>query len=295
MKFAAEVEIMKSDGSNDSGFGLFASATEVSQPSPWFLSLRRQIHELCEERKHPQPKFEITAQRDPAALEKLIETPSALASLVSQVWGLIDDTLHPKMTRVAAAPVEVKQIWSKRNTAAPKMMSAAIHGMLLVLALMPWTSLAKKPPRVNETVVTVYTPVNLVLNLPQKQTQSGGGGGGGKREKTPASLGRLPRAADKQLAPPDPAPPKNPDPTLIVEPTVVAPQLAQLPRINLLNIGDIGDPLGVPGPPSSGPGIGGASAQEWAAVSVKAEDRAWVLAKAAGMAADLSATAAFSE
>jgi hypothetical protein len=38
-----------------------------------------------------------------------------------------------------------------------------------------------------------------------------------------------------------------------MEPTVVAPQLP-LPQITLLNIGD---PEGVPGPPSSGPGAGG--------------------------------------
>ena len=188
------VEIMKSAKSNESGFGLFASATEVSQPLPWFMSLHRHIQESREERKHPHAKFEITAQRDPTALKKLIESPSAFGSLVSQMWGLIDDTLHPRTMRATAAPVEVREIWSRPNTTAPRMMSAAIHGMLLVLVLMPWTSLAKKPPRVNGTVVTVYTPVNLVLNLPQKESKSGGGGGGGKREKTPPSFGRLPRA-----------------------------------------------------------------------------------------------------
>src|SRR6185436_15901081 len=83
---------------------------------------------------------------------------------------------------------------------------------------------------------------------------SQGGGGGGKHQPTPASRGVLPPAADKQLAPPDPEPPKNPDPTLIVVPTIVAPQLASLRPLDLLNIGD---PNGIPGPPSSGPGTGG--------------------------------------
>jgi TonB family protein len=97
-------------------------------------------------------------------------------------------------------------------------------------------------------------PSDLVLNLPQTDDKSGGGGGGGKKQLTPPSLGKLPRPSDKQFVPPDPEPPKNPDPTLIVEPTVVAPQLAQLPQVNLLNLGD---PAGVVGPPSSGPGVGG--------------------------------------
>ncbi len=40
---------------------------------------------------------------------------------------------------------------------------------------------------------------------------------------------------------------------MIVEPSVVAPQLASLPQLNLLNIGD---PDGIPGPPSAGSGNG---------------------------------------
>ena len=41
---------------------------------------------------------------------------------------------------------------------------------------------------------------------------------------------------------------------MIVEPTIVAPQLALLRRLNLLNIGD---PNGIAGPPSAGPGTAG--------------------------------------
>src|SRR5207247_7080286 len=100
--------------------------------------------------------------------------------------------------------------------------------------------------------VLLYTPSNLILNLPKDAGKSGGGGGGGRHELTPASLGRLPRPADKQLVPPDPEPPKNSNPQLIVESTIVAPQL-NLPQLTLLNIGD---PNGVVGPVSSGPGDG---------------------------------------
>jgi TonB family protein len=44
------------------------------------------------------------------------------------------------------------------------------------------------------------------------------------------------------------------DPVLSVEPTVIVPQLNSFPDINIANYGD---PLGIPGPPSSGPGTGG--------------------------------------
>src|SRR5262249_28221245 len=69
----------------------------------------------------------------------------------------------------------------------------------------------------------------------------------------PASFGRLPHGADKQLVPPAPEV-INLAPELIAEPTIVTPQLAFLPQVSLL---PLGDPEGVAGPPSPGPGSGG--------------------------------------
>jgi TonB family protein len=125
--------------------------------------------------------------------------------------------------------------------------------MLIGALLLPWSSAPLPRPQLNATTVLLYTPANLILNLPQNAGRSGGGGGGGKHQPEPASLGQLPRPADKQLVPPDPEPPKNPKPELIVEPTVVAPQF-RLPQLTVLNLGD---PNGVPGPPSSGIGTDG--------------------------------------
>src|SRR5262249_32653946 len=109
-------------------------------------------------------------------------------------------------------------------------------------------------PKMNETSVLLFEPSMLITKHLVSPGKSGGGGGGGKRQPLPASLGELPRGADKQLVPPDPEPPKNPDPKLIVESTIVAPELAILRPMALLNIGD---PNGVIGPPSSGPGKNG--------------------------------------
>lgn len=135
----------------------------------------------------------------------------------------------------------------------PRVLSIGIHAALVGLALIPWAS-KMTAPKLKETDVVLYEPTiapDKPLVLPG---HSGGGGGGGKHERTPPSLGQLPRAADKQLVPPDPEPTKNPQPELIVEPTIVAPQLAELRPITLLNIGD---PNGVAGPPSAGPGDNG--------------------------------------
>jgi periplasmic protein TonB len=135
-----------------------------------------------------------------------------------------------------------------------RLISIGIHATMATLALIPWTSPRLSRPKLNQTAVVLYTPQNLMntrLTLPARPQ---GGGGGGKRQPLPASRGVLPRGADKQLVPPDPEPPKNPDPLLMVESTIVAPQLAALRPLNLLSIGD---PNGVAGPPSSGPGTGG--------------------------------------
>jgi TonB family protein len=155
----------------------------------------------------------------------------------------------------AATQVSQSQSWFTAQFGTPRLISIGIHGALVGLALIPWTFLPPAHPKLNETAVVLYTPTDILtkrLSLPPRP--QGGGGGGGKHQPTPASLGVLPRGADKQLTPPDPEPPKNPDPALMVEETIVAPQLALLRPLNLLTIGD---PNGVPGPPSSGPGNGG--------------------------------------
>jgi len=245
---------MKPNETNDPRLDILKTGTTVSDSPSWMDSLLSQIRELREERKHPRPQVEITAERDPSALGKLIDMPSPVRTLLSDVREAFRDLLHPRKIETSAELVEVEEIWSKPKTGVPRLLSVLIHVGIVGLALVPWATSLPNRKAVNETAVVVYTPMNLVLPVTPDQKEAGGGGGGGKKTLTPPSQGRIPRAADKQLVPPDPAPPKNPDPTLIVEPTVVAPQLASLPQINLLNLGD---PNGVVGPPSAGPGVGG--------------------------------------
>ena len=245
---------MKPKVPSDPGESVFVTGTSISDGESWFTSLSRQLREMREEKRHPTAKVQITAARDMSALYTLVQQPNAYASLIAGVRGLIQDTLHPHKTQTSAELVEVQEIWSKDpNTGISGVMSIGVHVGIVVLALIPWAT-ASKPPIAVATSVMLIQPDALILNLPKLSSSSGGGGGGGKKQLTQPSLGKLPRAADKQFVPPDPEPPKNLDPTLIVEPTVVAPQLAQLPSLNLLNIGD---PQGIPGPPSSGSGSGG--------------------------------------
>jgi TonB family protein len=93
----------------------------------------------------------------------------------------------------------------------------------------------------------------VILKLPPKEGKSGGGGGGGRKALTPPSKGQLPRGADKQIVPPM-VEAKNMAPQLAVETTVLVPQLANL--VPIPNV-PFGDPNGVVGPLSAGPGKGG--------------------------------------
>ncbi len=244
---------MKPNELNDADERIFVTGTTISEAGSWYISLVQQLREIRDARRNPKPPLQITAAPDRTALDKLVEPPSAFKSLFAGLRDSINDSLHPHKIETTATPVEVEEIWSKPKNGVPSLVSVGVHVLIVVLALIPWATAAKVPAP-QATNVMLIQPTSLVLNLPKTADTSGGGGGGGRHQLTPPSLGRLPRPADKQFVPPDPEPPKNPDPTLVMEPTVVAPQLAQLPSLNLLNIGD---PEGVPGPPSSGPGSGG--------------------------------------
>jgi TonB family protein len=89
---------------------------------------------------------------------------------------------------------------------------------------------------------------------PKAEDRSGGGGGGGREEATPPMKGKLPTASLKDpILTPTTHPTINP-PSLPVMPTIKAD-----PRIVPPNLdpNSIGDPTGVVGPPSDGPGKGG--------------------------------------
>src|SRR5258708_3635590 len=103
---------MKPNPNNDP-LDIFKTGTTVSDAPSWFDSLRRQIRELREERAHPAPRAQITAQRDPSALDKLVEMPSPILSLVSDTREAIHDILHPRKIETTAQAVEVEEIWSK--------------------------------------------------------------------------------------------------------------------------------------------------------------------------------------
>src|SRR5438105_3862972 len=100
---------MKPNDNNDPRFEIFKTGTTVSDSPSWFDSLLKQIAERREEIKNPRRPIEITAQRDPSALDKLVEMPSPITSLFGDVREAINDYLHPRKIESSVQPVEVEE------------------------------------------------------------------------------------------------------------------------------------------------------------------------------------------
>jgi len=85
-----------------------------------------------------------------------------------------------------------------------------------------------------------------------KPKPASGGGGGGRQRPEPPSKGVPPQMSlPPPIMPPNPEPPKIKNPILPVPQTILGDAAIKFPK------GPIGDPTGVPAPPSPGPGTGG--------------------------------------
>jgi periplasmic protein TonB len=134
--------------------------------------------------------------------------------------------------------------------------SVLVHAVALTLLLLPYilSRMWAQPVKAASRVVNVDISPYLPQITPAGGKKAGGGGGGGDRSPTPASKGAIPKFAKMQLAPPMAVIP-NPNPQLAVTPTLLGPPELKLPAMSA-NM-NWGDPNGVVGPPSNGPGFGG--------------------------------------
>src|SRR5262249_37240371 len=151
---------------------ILKTGTSISDSSSWLDSLINQIKELREERKHPRRQIQITAEQDPSALNKLLEMPSPVRSLFSDLREAIDDLLHPRKIETTVQPVEVEEIWSKPKTGLPKLISVFVHVLVVGLALVPWATSIPKARTANETAVLFYYTQNLLLPLTPDQNKT---------------------------------------------------------------------------------------------------------------------------
>lgn len=199
-------------------------------------------------------------RRVPANLRR--ELPDNRMLVAWQPWyrilwqNLRDLVAPPKLPplQVTSKPVQVKDIWAPNETFKQgQAISLVFHLLLAVLVIAPvigeiQTKTEAKGPEVVPIDIGEYK-----LRLPPGGEKPSGGGGGGERNPVPPTKGRLPRFDLKQLAKPLAAP-KNPNPKLAIEPTMIGPPEVLVTSNNLPNWGD---PLQKLITGSGGPGSGG--------------------------------------
>jgi len=220
-----------------------------------FASLLRQIRErLREPRITVPPEYYRGEARLPLSEMRpwFRDLPSTLKELPElSHYGLLrlGRRLH-----LLPKSMEVPDIWQDfKQEPGSWLNSLLVHVVALTALLLPyyiirWLHPAKPADNTVAIDISPYLP-----QLPPSTHKAGGGGGGGDRSPTPASKGAIPKFAKEQFTPPV-AKILNPMPKLPMTPTLVGPPELKLPQMQLAQMGD---PMGVNGPASNGPGAYG--------------------------------------
>jgi TonB family protein len=215
------------------------------------VSLFRQILERLREPKITVPK---EYYRGEAALPATDMRPWFL-DIPNELRALFEKPKPPSIP-ITSTPVDVPQIWQDYQPQSGSWLnSLLLHLTAIAIIILPFF-VSHITQQVKAS--TKYEAVDISPYLAQLEAagkKAGGGGGGGDRSPLPASKGAAPRFARQQLAPPL-AVIRNPHPILQVEPTLLGAPELKLPQM-AMNSSVWGDPLGVAGPPSNGPGTGG--------------------------------------
>ena len=213
------------------------------------VSLFRQILESLREPKITVPKEYYRGKATLPATDMrpwFLDIPNELRALFEKP--------KPPSIPITSTPVDVPQMWQDYQPQSGSWLNALLlHLMAVAIIILPFF-VEHMTQQVKASTKYEAVDISPYLAELQGRKKAGGGGGGGDRSPTPASKGAVPRFAKQQLAPPL-AVIRNPNPILQVEPTLLGPPELKLPQM-ALNM-PWGDPQGVLGPPSNGPGTGG--------------------------------------
>ncbi|MGH6628899.1 MAG: energy transducer TonB [Burkholderiales bacterium] len=217
---------------------------------PLYVSVFRQIVTLLREPKITVPR---KYYRGEAALP-LTEMRPWYRDLPNQIRVLFEKPKAPRIP-LTSKPIDVPDIWQDYGQEpASWVNSVLVHALALAALILPyWVGQMLTPAKAaSKFEIVDISPYLAQLEGPDKKT--GGGGGGGDRSPTPASKGAVPKFSKTQFAPPVAVLPKI-DPQLPVQPTLLGPPELKLPQMAMN--AQWGDPQGVLGPASNGPGFGG--------------------------------------
>ena len=219
--------------------------------SPFFLfSLVRQIRERMREPKITVPNKYYRGE----ATLPVVEMKPWYRDIPSQLKVLFEKP-KPPLIPLTSHPIDVPNIWKDYEQQPVSWLnSLLVHAVVIVALIIPFIiSGWLQPVRAKSQVIPLDISPYLG-EIPKGAKKMGGGGGGGDRSPTPASKGAIPKFAKLQLAPPQ-AKPLVITPKLAVTPTLLGPPELKLPEMQAN--ATWGDPKGVAGPPSNGPGYGG--------------------------------------
>lgn len=230
---------------------------EIQQRKPFFKTLKDNIADLF---SAPPPPLQISSRPlTDAELSgsSLNELEKSNLPWYRTVFANAKDLFFPPQLpplQVTSQPVQVKEMFARDEyRGRSQVVSVFVHIGLVALALLVGTN--KTVQNAVKSSITLVEP-DLDPYMPKmavKKQAMGGGGGGGDRSPLPASKGKAPRPDLKQFTPPV-AVINNPNPRLVMEPTIIAPPDTPLPNVNMPNYGD---PFARAGIPSNGPGSGG--------------------------------------
>jgi periplasmic protein TonB len=228
--------------------------TLLDTPLP-IVSLVRQVREQWRE-----PKVSVSADycSDEIYLP-LSDMRPWYRDLPAQIGSLFE-TNKPPAISLSSRPIEVPEIWQDFQPHPASWGNALVAHVLAVTAIiLPFALKNMLEPVEMPKRVIVYVDYFGDLHLPPSPTtiagaQPHGGGGGGDRTPLPPSRGAIPRFARVQFAPPQVKVP-NVAPLMAVQPTLLGMPELKLPEM-VPNV-QWGDPRGVMGRDSSGPGSRG--------------------------------------
>jgi TonB family protein len=218
---------------------------------PWIFDIPNQLKALFE-----KPKNNIASEyyRGEVDLPATDMRPWIL-DIPNQIRALFEKPKPPSIP-ITSHPVDVPNMWQDYQPQSGSWMnSLLVHVVGIAIILLPFLiSQVNTPTKVSaKSEVIDISPYLAEIEAAGKK--AGGGGGGGDRSPTPASKGAVPRFSRTQVAPPM-AVIRNLHPILQVAPTLLGPPELKLPQM-ASNLPNWGDPQGVAGPPSNGPGTGG--------------------------------------
>jgi len=214
------------------------------------VSVVRQIRDWLHEPKITVPR---EYYRGEAALP-LTEMRPWYRDLPNLLRALFEKPKAPPIP-LTSRPIEIPDLWQDyQPQSASWVNSILVHAVGLAALFLPFVVQRMITPVKASNRYELVDISPYLGQLAGPDEKMGGGGGGGDRSPTPASKGAVPKFAKEQLAPPMVTLP-NLTPKLPVQPNLLGPPELTLPQM-AANL-PWGDPQGVQGTPSSGPGFGG--------------------------------------